>query len=284
MRARFGDSESPRGASSRSSTWTNTRAWLFLGADAAERLFGRAPSLGRYIHIEELRLRVVGVAAAKGPQTSYTYSPDDLIVFIPYTTAQRWFKRSNKFSEFILSPHTLRQTDAAIQKSRERIALQQGFSPDSDSALWTWGVAQEIRRVTILFGAIRVFFAAASLMTLLVGAIGVMNIMLVVAAERRSEIGLRKAVGGTTREIFALFLAEASAVCILSAGLGAGLGILAAQLTARAMPDTPIASVPVLDPFMIVSILAALIVIGVIAGLVPAIRAARVPPAEALRA
>ena len=133
--------------------------------------------------------------------------------------------------------------------------------------------------------ALRVFLIAAGVITLLVGAVGVMNIMLVVVGERINEIGLRKAVGGTRRAIFVQFVAEAAAVCGFSGALGAALGVATTQLLgAVSPPGTPAASPPVLDPITVVAVVASLVAVGMVAGIAPAVRAARVPPAEALRA
>jgi putative ABC transport system permease protein len=129
----------------------------------------------------------------------------------------------------------------------------------------------------------RLFNVVAGSATLLVGAIGVMNIMLVIVGERRAEIGLRKAIGATGRAIFTQFLVEAVTVCLLSGLLGAGLGVALAQLVAHFAPATPLASTPVLDVKTVVTLTTALVMVGIVAGVAPAWRAAQVPPAEALR-
>jgi putative ABC transport system permease protein len=136
-----------------------------------------------------------------------------------------------------------------------------------------------------LLTAVHVFQLAAGIITLLVGAVGVMNIMLVVVGERTNEIGLRKAVGASSRDIFLQFFAEAAAVCGLSGLLGAALGVVATQVFATtAPPGTPASSPPLLDPVTVVAITASLVAVGLVAGIAPAGRAARTPPAEALRA
>jgi putative ABC transport system permease protein len=135
-----------------------------------------------------------------------------------------------------------------------------------------------------LFFGLRIFLVSAGVITLLVGAVGVMNIMLVVVGERTKEIGLRKAVGATSRAVFVQFLVESAAVCGLSGVLGATLGVIVTQLVGGlAPPGSAAASPPVLDPVTLVAIVSALSLTGLVAGLVPALRAARVPPAEALR-
>jgi putative ABC transport system permease protein len=111
-----------------------------------------------------------------------------------------------------------------------------------------------------------------------------MNIMLVVVGERTAEIGLRKAVGARDRAIFVQFLAEAAAVCGASGVAGALLGIGFTKLVAwLSPPEGPLASPPLLDPFAIAVVVAGLVGVGIVAGVLPAVRAARIPPAEALR-
>ena len=104
-----------------------------------------------------------------------------------------------------------------------------------------------------------------------------------IVGERRSEIGLRKAIGATGRAIFVQFLAESTAVCLASGLLGAALGIALAQLVAHLAPASPFASTPVLDVKTVVTLTSALVLVGIVAGVAPAWRAAQVPPAEALR-
>ena len=137
----------------------------------------------------------------------------------------------------------------------------------------------------VIFGGIRVFMISAGLVTLFVGAVGVMNIMLVVVGERTQEIGVRKAIGAKSRDVFLQFLAEASVVATASGVTGAGLGIFLVRVLGWVMPEgTAYASPPVLDPLTVGVVTFALVLVGVIAGLIPAVRAARIPPAEALRA
>jgi len=257
---------------------------VFLGAGAAERLFGRRPAVGKRVQIEGVLFRVIGVARAKGHQLIDTVNPDDQKVWIPYTTAQRWITKDDEVAEIVFGPRSRERSKAAIERIREVTAPHHGFRESSDTALWFFDIQDPLQMVRGLLLALRVFLVAAGVTTLLIGAVGVMNIMLVVVGERTSEIGLRKAVGGSTGAVFAQFLAEATAVCALSGLVGAGLGMAAAQIVASLLPpEAPMSSVPVLDPTTALTLTLALVAVGVVAGLVPAIRAARIPPAEALR-
>jgi putative ABC transport system permease protein len=256
----------------------------YLGAVAAERLFGRLPSLGKTLQIDSVSFRVIGVGRAKEDQMIGVNGWDDWTVFVPWTTAQRWLLRDERLSEIAFAPTSREGSWAAIDRAREVLALHHDFAPDLDTALSFFNVHDILQIVHGLFLAFRIFLLSAGIITLLVGAIGVMNIMLVVVGERRGEIGLRKAVGASSRSIFAQFLAEAGAVCVVSGLLGVGLGVGATRFVAATVPpDSPLASPPVLDPFTVSVTVGALVLVGVVAGVVPAVRAARIPPAEALR-
>jgi len=256
----------------------------YLGAVAAERLFGAAPALGRRIQIESVTFLVVGVGRAKQDQMIGVNGWDDWIVFVPWTAAQRWLLRSDEVTQISFAPARREESQAAIRQTRELLGLHHDFAPDLDTALSFFDVHEILAIVFDLFTAVRVFLLSAGVVTLLVGAVGVMNIMLVVVGERTAEIGLRKAVGARDRAIFAHFLAEAAAVCGVSGVAGALLGIGFTKLVARlSPPESPLASPPLLDPFAIAVVVAGLVGVGIVAGVLPAVRAARIPPAEALR-
>jgi putative ABC transport system permease protein len=252
---------------------------------AAERLFGGAQAVGRTLQIESYTFRVIGVNQAKGDQMVGMNGWDDWAVFIPYTTAQRWLTHTDKLEQVAFEPTTREGSWEAVRNTREVLGLRHDFPPDLDTALSFFNVQEILQMVRQLFLGFRIFLVTAGGVTLLVGAIGVMNVMLVVVGERTGEIGLRKAVGATDRAIFAQFLAEAAAVCGVSGVAGTLLGVGFAKLTAALAPaDGPLTKVVVLDPFIISVLAIALVAVGVVAGLIPAMRAARIPPAEALRA
>ncbi|MDJ0850218.1 MAG: ABC transporter permease [Myxococcota bacterium] len=257
----------------------------YLGAVTAERLFGGLPPVGRTIQIESVRFRVIGVNEAKGDQMIGVTGWDDWNAFIPWSTAQRWLTRTEQLGQVVFAPTTRDESWQAIGHVREVMSLHHDFPPDLDTALSFFNVHDVLQIVHTLFFGFRIFLVSAGLITLLVGAVGVMNIMLVIVGERTNEIGLRKAVGAPSRSIFLQFLAESSAVCGLSGLIGALLGAGFTQLVAALSPaEGPFSSAPVLAPFTVTVIVGSLVVVGVVAGVVPAVRAARTPPAEALRA
>jgi putative ABC transport system permease protein len=257
----------------------------FLGSDAAERLFGGRAAVGHRLQIGGTTFRVVGVAVAKGAEIINSMNPDDLKILVPYTTAQRWLTRSDDLGEIAFTPLTRETSFEAIRRVRETLSRHHDFHPELDTALWFFNIQEPLQMVRGMQVALRLFLLVAGITTLLVGAVGVMNIMLVVVGERTNEIGLRKAVGATRRAIFVQFFAEAATVCLLSGVLGASLGVAMAQLTARTVPpDSAFSSIPVVDPVTVVAVTVGLVLVGMLAGVAPALRASQVPPADALRA
>jgi putative ABC transport system permease protein len=258
---------------------------VFLGSTSATQLFGRRSAVGRTIHVEGQAFRVCGVAVEKGEQLVGFGGRDDRALLVPYTAAQRWLSRERTVNQAIFSPRTRERSYEAIARVRENVGLHHGFAPSLDTALSFINVHDIMLILDRLFVALRLFMLAAAAITLAVGAVSVMNIMLVVVAERTREIGLRKAVGARSRTIFAAFLAETAIVCIVSGALGSLLGAGLAALVARTSdPATRVISPPEVDAAAIALLVAILIAVGVAAGVLPAWRAARIPPAEALRA
>ena len=257
----------------------------YLGAVAAKRLYGTTAATGRTLQIQSLRFRVIGVGEPKGDQMIGVSGWDDWTVFIPYPVAQRWLLKHDRVDMAIFAPVTRERSWEAIGHFREIVGLHHDFAPDLDAALSFFNVHDVLKLVHGLFLGFRIFLVTAGLVTLLVGAIGVMNIMLVVVGERINEIGLRKAVGATDRSIFLQFLAEATSVCGLSGIIGAALGVGFAHLIAALAPaGSHFTSPPELSAATVTLIAVSLSVVGIVAGVLPAVRAARVPPAQALRA
>ncbi len=257
----------------------------YLGAEVKKRLFGHEPAIGRRVQIQSISFRVIGVNEAKEDQMIGINGWDDWVVFVPYTTAQRWLLKTDEISELVFAPVTREGSWESMRHVREILSNHHDFPHDLDTAVNFFNVYDVLQIVHTLFFGLRIFMVSAGVITLMVGAVGVMNIMLVVVGERTHEIGLRKAVGAPSRAIFVQFLAEAGAVCALSGLVGTGLGVLFTWIVKMQMPpDSPLASTPILDPLPIAVTTAALVVVGMLAGVVPAVRAARIPPAEALRA
>ena len=255
-----------------------------IGPEAQRRLFGREPALGKSIAIGGTRFRVVGVTLDKGTQLSNIGSPDDQLVLIPYTTAQRWFTQSDDVREIMLTAPTREQSGDAIEAVRGLVSLHERFAPVADNGMWSMNYWDTLRTLFGMLSAMQLFFLVAGVVTLFVGAVGVMNMMLVVVGERTWEIGLRKALGARSRDVFAQFLLEATLVAGGAGVLGTALGIALLRATRSAFERGGIHTSAWPDPVTTSAITASLVLVAIVAGVMPALRAARISPAEALRA
>jgi putative ABC transport system permease protein len=255
-----------------------------LGPEAKRRLFGATPAIGEAIDVNGMRFRVIGVSEEKGTQVSNVGSPDDQLVIVPYTTAQRWFQQKDDVHELVLVAPEREQSAAAIDAARGLVGLHERFTPDDDTSMWAMNYWDSLRPLFGMFLALQLFFLIAGVVTLFVGAVGVMNMMLVVVGERTWEIGLRKALGARSRDVFAQFLLEATLVAGSAGALGAAGGVALLQLTKGVFQQGGIRATGWPDPLTTAAITLSLVGVAIVAGVMPALRAARISPAEALRA
>ncbi|MBM4266111.1 MAG: ABC transporter permease [Deltaproteobacteria bacterium] len=258
---------------------------VFLGAGIAKRLFGNRPAVGERVLIESIPFRVIGVSAEKGKQLIFSGPPDDLAALVPITTARRWFSKNDNVGQILFAPTTREAGWEAIPSVRGLLGVHHDFRSGDDSALGSFYIMEAVQIIELLLLGMRIFLTFAVFVTLLVGAAGVMNVMFVIVTERTREIGLRKAIGASNGAIFAQFVAESVAITFVSGLVGALLGV-ATVLAAQAAlgQGTELASTPQLDPGSFATIVATMMVVGVGAGVLPAIRAARIDPAVSLRA
>lgn len=258
---------------------------VVLGARAAERLFGGRPAVGRSVHIEGIPFRVVGVARPKGDQILFMGPPDDEIAYVPFTTARTWFTRTDVMDQVAFAPTTREGSWEAVRLVRAALGRHHGFRQDDDAAMGYFNVQEPVDIVRGLLLAMRLFLSAASIVTLVAGAIGVMNIMLVMVAERTREIGLKKAIGASNRRLFTEVVVETLLVTVLAGAVGIGIAWLFVGLSARAVaPGQTMQAAPVLEPGRVAVIFATLVVVALASAVLPALRAIRTDAASALRA
>ena len=258
---------------------------IVLGPRAARRLFGNVRAVGREVHVEGIPFEVIGVARAKGDQLLFMGPPDDEIAFVPFTTARTWFTRSDVLEQIAFASRTREGSWAAVDLVRATLGRHHGFRKDDAAAMGYFNVQEPVDIVHGLLLALRVFLSAASLVTLIAGAVGVMNIMLVMVAERTREIGLQKAIGASNRRVFAEVVAETLLVTLVAGGLGVLLAWLGVTLSARGIaPGQTMQAVPMLELHRVVTTLATLVGVALLSALLPALRAIRTDPAAALRA
>ena len=165
---------------------------------------------------------------------------------------------------------------------RRALGRVRHFDPLDKDALFVWDTMDGAKQLAKIFGVVTLFFGCVAVVTLCLGGIGVMNIMLVSVSERTREIGTRKAIGATKRDILRQFFAESAMLTVASGILGFSLGLgTCLGLTALPLPD--FVPHPIVSPISIVVSILTLSLITVTAGMYPAQRAADLTPVESLR-
>jgi len=260
-----------------------SRRVCVLGAAVKEKLFGDQQPVGKFIRVGGIRLHVIGVLAKKGDQLSRMHSLDDDQISIPYTTVQKLFTGSKYFGLIYLQPYSLLKENAAKEEVRHTLAFRHRFAPDDADALGFFGISEMIGRVKGVTIGMQIFLGAASVITLLIGGIGVMNIMFVSINERIREIGIIKAVGAKSRQIFLQFLIESMFVTLFAGFIGLFLGCSICLVIG--MLDLPrLVAAPQIDPLVMTVSFLTMTLVGVLSGILPALRASHMQIVEALRA
>jgi len=203
------------------------------------------------------------------------------VSFVPFSTSMQVFDRD--FSTILIEPRTIEDRDLALRQFREVMGARYGFDPDDRNAvLLYFDAIERARSIKAIFGGVRLFLVAIGALILAVGAIGVMNVILVSVAARTFEIGLRKALGATPLTIYTQFFLEAVLACLLSGLLGFVLGAIGIELLSG-IPLPAGFSSPELDLRTAGISFGILAVVAVAAGVFPARRAAFLVPVEALK-
>jgi putative ABC transport system permease protein len=261
---------------------------VLLGFDSARQLFPGKPAIGETVMIAGYPYIVIGVMEKKKQNGSYGSGPDNSQLFVPFSAMERDFPITGKnitegsVSNIVIQPVSAALHKQAVHEVRVILGARHHFNPVDPDAVWTWDTLQGAEFTDHIFGAMTMFFAIVALLTLALGGIGVMNIMLVAVTERTREIGVRKALGATAKDIRRQFLAESAVITLLAGGIGlaSGTGLC---LIMRLIPMPDFIPHPAISTFAIVASLVTLAAITVCAGMYPALRAAHMTPIECLR-
>jgi putative ABC transport system permease protein len=257
---------------------------VVLGSTTAEELFGLRDPIGQPVTVNGVPMSVIGVlntVGSSGSSSSSTAADQDDQAIVPITTAATQLfggTSRNSVGDILVQATSSSTLSAAYQEANAELASLHQITDTSDADYSITPETSLVSTATSVDRTLTILLGGIAGISLLVGGIGVMNIMLVSVTERIREIGLRKALGATPRAIRRQFLVEASVLGLIGGLLGAGLGLIGAWILPHFISD-PIAISPVATAAAIVVAVG----IGVVFGVYPATRAAKLPPIDALR-
>ena len=266
------------------------RRVLVLGSKAYRQLFPGQPAIGTTVLVKSVPYTVIGVLQEKKQNSNYS-GPDNDYLFAPYSAVSRDFPPPEKpgagitrgyLDDIVFEVGDPEEHEAAVLEVRRAIGRVRHFDPSDKDALFIWDTMDGAKQLAKIFGVVTLFFGCVAVVTLCLGGIGVMNIMLVSVSERTREIGTRKAMGATKRDILRQFFAESAILTIVSGMVGLSLG-MGTCLAIKVVPLPDFVPHPIVSPISIVVSILTLSLITVTAGMYPAQRAADMTPVESLR-
>ena len=266
------------------------RRVLVLGSKAYRQLFPGQPAIGATVLVKSVPYSVVGVLQEKKQNSNYS-GPDNDYLFAPYSAVSRDFPPPEKpgagitrgyLDDIVFEVANPEEHEAGVLQVRRTLGRVRHFDALDKDALFIWDTMDGAKQLAKIFGVVTLFFGCVAIVTLCLGGIGVMNIMLVSVTERTREIGTRKAMGATKRDILRQFFAESAMLTVVSGFLGLAFGVgTCVAMTAVPLPD--FVPHPIISPISIVLSIFTLSLITVTAGMYPAQRAADMTPVESLR-
>ncbi len=247
-----------------------------LGKTVAEKLFGGQNPVGHVIRVKRIPFRVLGVLAPKG-QTAFGQDQDDTIV-VPYTTAQKRLMGITHLTMVMASAVSLDLMTEAQEQIRNLLRHRHQIKEGQDDDFTVRNLADLTAVFSTITGVLTLLLGSIASISLIVGGIGIMNIMLVSVTERTREIGIRMSVGAKSRDILLQFLFEAVLLSLMGGFIGIVLGIgLTSSISYFTGWPTPVSFYAILIAFIFAT------GVGIFFGIYPARKASRMNPIDALR-
>jgi putative ABC transport system permease protein len=256
------------------------RKVVALGSTVVDRLFDKGVDpVGKEVRIKDVVLKVTGVFHDKGDRGRASE-----YVYIPQTTYEKVYGGGGRLDNIWLRPERGVDGFELQKKVVDLVKRRHDVSPDDNRGINSFNMAEPAKRVNGLFVGINVFIWFVGLGTLTAGIVGISNIMIITVKERTREIGIRKALGATPFKIVSTLLLESILVTAVAGyvGLVCGVGLL--ELIAFGLRSTGAQMPYFMNPEVAMTAIALLVGVGVLAGLMPALRAAKITPIEAMRA
>jgi ABC-type antimicrobial peptide transport system permease subunit len=254
-----------------------------LGADLAQELFAQTSPVGQSLVVGDWPFVVVGVLEWVGDPTAGIPAQSDGAIYVPFAAVASAF-RGNRYAQTLrLRLRSPELADDAVTETKRILDRERKQRGETSGEFQVTNTIDRIGQLAMVLTTIKLVVGLVGGIGLFVGAVGVANVLLVSVRERRSEIGVRRAIGATRRAVFAGFLIEALAMTLT----GGVAGIAAAWALAKIanfVPQIPAGARPHISLATALAAVILLTMVGLVAGVGPARRAAAVPPAEALRA
>jgi putative ABC transport system permease protein len=251
---------------------------VVLGQTVVDNLFSGQEPIGQTVKINRQNFRVIGVLASKG--ASGFSNQDDLAV-VPITSAWNYLLGGrNQIQSIYVQASSSGATDAATSEVNQVLLSRHHISDPTNADFRVLSQADILASATQITGILTVLLGAIAAISLVVGGIGIMNIMLVTVTERTREIGIRKAIGANRRDVLLQFVIESMFLSGMGGVLGIATGVGLSLLLPKIVPSLP---APVVSPSSVALAFGVSVGIGIFFGIYPANRAARLSPIQALR-
>jgi len=251
-----------------------------IGSDVVADLFEETDPIGQQIKIKKQNFTVIGVMSERGVSG---FQNQDNQIFIPLSTAQKQLLGINHISFMRIKIDSAENINSALEYIRTTLRERHNISNPENDDFTVEAASQGLETLMNITNALRFFLAAIAAIALVVGGIGIMNIMLAAVQERTKEIGLRKALGAKSNMIINQFLIESVFITFVGGLIGIILGILISIIVASIAHALKYDWDLVISPFSILLGSGVSITIGLVFGIAPARRASRLSPIEALR-
>ena len=256
-----------------------------IGSQARDKLFSGMPAVGESIRVDGVNFDIVGVLK---PRMQEGDNDDNRVVYLPFNSMD--VVKDNHYLDGIWLDSAGLDHDKMDRTIRDSLAAAHNFKPDDKRAIFVFDAQKQLSQFGIISMAIKVLLAFIGTVTLGIGGVGLMNIMLVSVTQRTREIGVEKALGARRRDVLFQFLAEALVITAVGGVLGIILSYIVSLSVGRLTFYSAMASHAeagdirlIVSPMILIVSTSILAVVGVISGMVPAMRAANLDPSEALR-